>query len=371
MCKKRFRSKGGGSFFGEMVYQRAVPKDHFLRKLNEVVEWEPLIEKLAPYYKGGAQYGPTPYDPALLLKMLLLSYLYNLSERQTEELCNDSLSVKCFLGLSADDRAPDHSTLSLFKGRLIKGKGLTAYQDLLQEVVRISSEKDIVLGRVQLVDSVHTLADVNVSKDKGRQEKEEGPRNPDASWGAKGKKRGRTQYFYGYKQHVSLNAQTGLITSVHHSDGSAYDGHYLMGLMKQDMQQGIHIGVVAADQGYDDGENHYFLEMNGIGDGLCLNHYRTQKKDQNKEGWLALRQSTAYQEGQRERYKIERKFGEMKTRHGFGRCRYVGLLRYAIQGYLTAVVVNLKRMVKLLFGVSLRNQRHPLPNERCSVVVST
>jgi hypothetical protein len=61
----------------------------------------------------------------------------------------------------------------------------------------------------------------------------------------------------------------------------------------------------------------------------------------------------------------------MKTKHGFGRCRYVGLLRYAIQGYLTAVVVNLKRMVKLLLGVSLRNQRYPLPNERFSVFVAT
>jgi IS5 family transposase len=371
MSKKRFRPRGGGSFFGELIYERAVSQDNFLRKLSEVVDWEPLMKKLAPYYKGGAEYGPPPYDPALLLKMLLLSYLYNLSERQIEELCNDSLSVKCFLGLSADERAPDHSTLTLFKARLLHGRGLTAYKDLLQEVVRLAQEKGIVLGRVQLVDSVHTLANVNTSKDKGRQKEGEGPRDPDARWGAKGKKQGRTQYFYGYKQHVSLDAETGLITSVYHSDGSAYDGHYLMGLIEQDMEQGIPIEVVAADRGYDDGENHYFLEVNGIEDAICLKGYRTQKKDPNKEGWLVLRQSTAYQEGQRVRYKIERKFGEMKTRHGFGRCRYVGLLRYAIQGYLTVVVVNLKRMVKLLLGVSLRNQRYPLPNERSSVFVAT
>ena len=55
--------------------------------------------------------------------------------------------------------------------------------------------------------------------------------------------------------------------------------------------------VVAADRGYDDGENHYFLEVRGIGDALCLNRYRTQKKDPNKEGWLPLKQSAAYQEG--------------------------------------------------------------------------
>jgi hypothetical protein len=35
--------------------------------------------------------------------MLLLSYLYNLSERQTEVYVNDSLSAKCFLGLAVDE----------------------------------------------------------------------------------------------------------------------------------------------------------------------------------------------------------------------------------------------------------------------------
>jgi IS5 family transposase len=36
------------------------------------------------------------------------------------------------------------------------------------------------------------------------------------------------------------------------------------------------------------------------------------------------------------------------------RCRYLGWMRYAIQAYLTAIVLNLKRMVKLLTGVNFR-----------------
>jgi hypothetical protein len=36
------------------------------------------------------------------------------------------------------------------------------------------------------------------------------------------------------------------------------------------------------------------------------------------------------------------------------RCRYVGRLRCAIQAYVTAIVLNLKRMVKLLAGVSFK-----------------
>jgi IS5 family transposase len=58
--------------------------------------------------------------------------------------------------------------------------------------------------------------------------------------------------------------------------------------------------------------------------------------------------------GEAERYKIERKFGEAKRWHGFGRCRYVGLLCYGIQAHLTALVLNLKRMVTLLTGVRFR-----------------
>ena len=66
--------------------------------------------------------------------------------------------------------------------------------------------------------------------------------------------------------------------------------------------------------------------------------------------------SEGYQAGQRERYKIERKFGEAKACHGLGRCRYVGRMQYMLQAYLTAIVLNLKRMVRLLTGTSFRGR---------------
>jgi len=68
-------------------------------------------------------------------------------------------------------------------------------------------------------------------------------------------------------------------------------------------------------------------------------------------------QSPAYQDGRKERYKIERKFGEAKQGHGLGRCRYLGLLRFGIQMFFTAMVLNLKRMVKLMTGVGLKTNR--------------
>lgn len=63
------------------------------------------------------------------------------------------------------------------------------------------------------------------------------------------------------------------------------------------------------------------------------------------------------QERQREALKvrkaIERKFGEAKKWHGLRRARYRTRARVAIQAFLVFIVMNLKRIVKLL----LKRQR--------------
>ena len=53
---------------------------------------------------------------------------------------------------------------------------------------------------------------------------------------------------------------------------------------------------------------------------------------------------------------MERKFGEAKQGHGLGRCRYLGRLGFAVQSFFTAIMLNLKRMVKLLTGVGFKTQ---------------
>lgn len=362
MSKPRCKDTTLDGFFGHFLYEQKVPRDHFLRKLDEVIDWSRFTRRLLKYYRGKGEIGQTPYDPALLLKMLLLSYLYNISERQVEMVANDSLAVGYFLGLGADEKAPDHSTLSLFKNRLLEQGGKAAYEELFNPIIRIAQEKGVKFGPIQVVDSVHVIADVNLNKDRARQGEGKGRRDPHARWGAKGNKvvegkggpEKKVEYFYGYKDQVSLNAQAELVTSLLPGRADSYDGHYLASLVEKDMAQGIKPGIVAADRGYDDGENHYYLELRGIASAIRLNAYRTEKKDKNKEGWIELKGSREYQEGLKERYKVERKLGEAKRWHGFGRCRYVGFLRHSIQVYLTFMALNLKRLVKLLTGVSFR-----------------
>ena len=204
------------------------------------------------------------------------------------------------------------------------------------------------------MDSTHSIADVNISKEVARGRGDKRPADADAHWGAKGKQ-GKVKYFYGYKLHASLNAKNYLITSVITTPGNAFDGHFLQPLIEADLQKQVPMKMVAADRGYDDSRNHYWLERTGIQSAICLNDYRTQKKDSNKEIWQEMKANPMYLAGLKERYKIERKFGEAKGQHGLDRCRYRGLERYTIQALLTAMVLDLKRMVKLLYGVNFKN----------------
>jgi IS5 family transposase len=138
--------------------------------------------------------------------------------------------------------------------------------------------------------------------------------------------------------------------------GNAYDGRLLRPLLEDDLAKDIPLETVAADRGYDDGDNHALLKSKGLHSAIHLNAYRTHKKDPNKQGWLELQASREYQAGLSERYKIEAKFGEGKRGHGLRRCRYLGLLRYGVQAILTAIVLNLKRMVKLLTGTNFKGR---------------
>ena len=100
MAKLRCKQTKVDSFFDSFLYEQKVSRKHFLRKLNEVVDWDRFTKKLLGYYKGKGETGQAPYNPAIILKMLLLTYLWNTSERMVEELANDSLSIGFFRNLA-------------------------------------------------------------------------------------------------------------------------------------------------------------------------------------------------------------------------------------------------------------------------------
>ena len=224
----------------------------------------------------------------------------------------------------------------------------------MSEIVKTALKRGVRFGKIQIIDSVHSEANVNTDKDEP-----DDPEDPDARWGVKhsykvktpeGREEVRKQYFFGFKTHVSMNAENHLITGLEVSSGNVWDGDHFSGLVDIDLEQGLPVETYAADRGYDDGNNHYYLAHKGLHSAILLKDHRLKKKDGNKQVWEEMVRTEEYQQGGKERYKIERKFGEAKMRHGLGRCRYIGLEKYGVLAYLTAIVLNLKRMVKLISG---------------------
>jgi len=74
MAKKRFIDTQDQSFFGNYIYDQVVPQDHFLRLLNQIIEWDRFTDKLLELYGGGGEYGRPPFNPTQILKMCLLAF---------------------------------------------------------------------------------------------------------------------------------------------------------------------------------------------------------------------------------------------------------------------------------------------------------
>ena len=375
---ERFVPTSNYDFLGRFAHEGVVPADHFLVKLRDLIDWRACTRRFVSLYAGTAERGRPPYEPGLVLKCLLLAYMYNLSERSVEEFCRYNVLGRLFLDISWSDPVPDHSTLSLFRSRIEavpqgkrsesqdeRNKRIEAqYRALFEDVLAQAGRLGIIWGKIQAVDAVHTVANVNNEKDQLRREQGLPPVDPDASTVHKGKRKvtdadGQVECreikHHGYKTHVSLDTQTRLVTSLTTTSGKDSDGVQMQQLMALDKAVGVPAEIYTADRAYDHGENHQALEDAKKGDAIKELAIRTEKKDSNKQKWIAKQAAPEYQEGLRQRHRIEAKFGEAKAWHGFGRCRYRGRAGHIAQAFLTFLVLNLKRIIWLATGVTFRN----------------
>ena len=75
----------------------------------------------------------------------------------------------------------------------------------------------------------------------------------------------------------------------------------------------------------------------------------TQVNDAHKAR-LEFENSEEFADKMRIRHRIEEKNGEMKIAHGYRKADSVGLVAMRLQAYITAIVVNMKRIVNVMPG---------------------
>lgn len=88
-----------------------VPKEHLLRKIERVMDYEWLYERLAPYYCHDN--GRPGTDPVVLVKMVLIQHLFGIpSLRQTYREIQVNNAYRWFLGYGLLDNIPHFATVS-------------------------------------------------------------------------------------------------------------------------------------------------------------------------------------------------------------------------------------------------------------------
>jgi transposase len=132
-----------------------VPADHFLRKLDAAVDFSFIYDAVWDLYCPDN--GRPGIDPVILVKYLLVGYLYGIeSERRIEREIQVNVAYRWFLGIDLDEAVPDHSTISQNRRRRFRGKNL--FRRLFEHILGVCMEQGLVDGRVILTDSTHVKA---------------------------------------------------------------------------------------------------------------------------------------------------------------------------------------------------------------------
>jgi len=141
------------SFYGSYLYDRIVPVDHLLRKINQVVDFSFTGQILKDRYNPDI--GRPAEDPEFMLRLCLLQYIYGDSDRQAVENARLNLAYKYFLGLAVDAEVPDYTTISYFRAQRL---GEEKFRAVLEQIVRQCIDKGLVKGKRQIIDSTPVIA---------------------------------------------------------------------------------------------------------------------------------------------------------------------------------------------------------------------
>src|SRR3954447_24656136 len=130
---------------------RAHPFYEAVNRVLDAHRFDAFAEGLcAAFYDDGAKGGRPGLAPGIYFRCLLVGYFEGIdAERGIDWRCNDSLSLKAFLGVPGDRPAPDHSTISRTR-RLID---LETHREVFTYVLKVLANHGLVGGKTAGVDS--------------------------------------------------------------------------------------------------------------------------------------------------------------------------------------------------------------------------
>lgn len=315
-------------------------KKTFFTQINTLIDWDTisfLINK--DYLKGKSATGKPSYDGTLLFKMCLLQSWYGLSDYEVEDRINDSLSFSYFCGMTIEQVAPDHSTLSRFRTALTKTQ---TFEKLFTSINKQLEAHNIIVKTGLIIDAsvIDTplrpkgKTNFKVTEDRCEDQVEVHKEYADSvdKEGTWLKKRGK--YHFGFKKH-HVTDNEGLVLGVLTTTASKNEIANL-----EEVLETVNVVLpkdipLKADKGYQSKKNVAILKKRN------LKNHILKKAVKNKP--LTKWEIRFNKLIGKIRFKVERTFGGIKLWFKGGIARYRGMKKMHTQNLMEAMCYNLYR----------------------------
>jgi transposase, IS5 family len=300
-----------------------VPSTHIYRKFSSLWQFDGIQRELKEIEKDNNYKG---YGNVRLFKCLLLQFMEDLSDRELERYLNENNAAKWFCRFELTEQTPDYTLFGKIRSR-IGTKLLAKLFNNLRDQLKAQGFMNEVFS---FIDASQLIAKANLwqERDKAIKEKYEKLNNEvlpkvaydkDARIGCKGK----DQYWYGYKRHLSVDMQSGLINKVAITPANIPDAKGLKNVCPKQ-------GATYADKAY--------CANNAKQDAARRGCYlraikKNNMKDKNRDldRWLSSIRSP-----------YERVFSKQRKR-----VRYCGIAKNQFAAFMEAICFNLKRLTVL------------------------
>ncbi len=226
-----------------------------LERLNAIVDFElfrPDLERAVPR-SDGSRGGRPPFDHVFMFKILILQASHSLSDERTEYLIKDRLSFMRFLGLALADTVPDANTIWTFREALTRATlgEKPAIEVLFRSYETALTKAGFLAMGGQIVDASIVAAPKQRNSDGEKRDIRNGripeawkdqpaklaQKDRDARWTVKFSKgkpdeNGAPRIdlavpAFGYKNHITIDREHGLIRTWTATDAARHDGAQL------------------------------------------------------------------------------------------------------------------------------------------------
>ena len=300
-----------------------VSEDHPYRHLDQLICFTELSK---PYQNLYSSKGRKEKGVEFGLRVLVLQFIEDLSDREMERYLQENNAGKWFCDLGLGEQSPDHSYFGDVRKRLGTEKLMNVFSLVRDSLKHMGLIREVFtfVDASQLVSKLTTWDDrdkaIKMGLEKFNNETAgEVAADKQARFGCKG----NNKYWFGYKEHISVDMQSGLINKVAATSAEVTDANGLAHVCPTG-------GAVFGDKGYCVRPAQRTLKRKGCHN-ATIKKNNMKGKDRRKDGWLSAMRSP-----------YERVFA-----HRNQRVRYRGVKKVQFQGGIRALVFNLKRVMAL------------------------